>query len=174
MTEVLIVLVCFLAMEPVAAAAHRLVMHGWGWAWHRSHHRGRHDRWERNDRFPAVFACFTVAVMAWGAYSGRPGLVAAGAGVSAYGLAYLVVHDICVHGRLTGGRPLLPGRWLRWVASCHATHHRTGAAPYGFLLPLRPHAGGAGTRAVRPLRRPELGPVTTATDRYDSAPSRLH
>lgn len=129
MKELLIGVACFLAMEPVAAGAHRLVMHGWGWAWHRSHHVGRHNRWEQNDLFPALFATFTVAVMGWGASTGQPYLLAAGAGISGYGLAYLAVHDLCVHGRLTGGRPVVHGPWLRWLASCHAVHHRTGAAP---------------------------------------------
>lgn len=159
MTEIFVGLACCLAMEPLAAGAHRLVMHGGGWAWHRSHHRGRHDRWERNDRFPALFACLTVAVMGWGAGTGRPEVVAAGAGVSGYGLAYLAVHDVCVHGRLSRGRPLLRGRWLRWVAACHALHHRTGAAPYGFLLPVRARHGTptvllpGGRGHAAPLRR---------------------
>jgi beta-carotene 3-hydroxylase len=132
----LIAFVAFVLMEPVAAAAHRLVMHGRAWVWHRSHHIGRHDRVERNDRFPALFACFTAGAMSVGASAGFSELVAAGAGVSGYGLAYLVVHDVCVHGRLTHGRPLVTGRWLRWLAACHAVHHRTGAAPYGFLCPV--------------------------------------
>jgi beta-carotene 3-hydroxylase len=148
-TEVFVGLVCFVVMEPSAAAAHRLVMHGWGWVWHRSHHTGRHNRWEENDRFPAAFASLTVLAMAWGAGTGRPQLVAAGAGVSGYGLAYLVVHDVCIHGRLTGGRPVVRGRWLRWVASCHAVHHRTGAAPYGFLLPFRRPPGMMARPGVR-------------------------
>lgn len=131
---VLVAVAAAVAMEPVAALAHRAVMHRpRGWRWHRSHHarRGR-GGWEANDGFPLVFAAATVAVMAAGGTRTR----AAGAGVAAYGGAYLVVHDVCVHGRLTGGRPVLPGRWLRWVSDSHATHHRTGGAPYGFLLPV--------------------------------------
>ena len=138
MTEVVLAVTGFVIMEPVAAGAHRLVMHGKGWGWHRSHHVGRHDRIERNDCYPAIFACLTVVTMSSAAALGWRDLFAALTGVSCYGMAYLVVHDVCVHGRLSGGRPILKGRWLRWVASCHAVHHRTGGAPFGFLLPFAP------------------------------------
>jgi aspartate/methionine/tyrosine aminotransferase len=53
----LIVIVGFVAMEPLTAATHRWVMHGIGEWFHRSHHRpGRKPRWERNDWFPVAFA----------------------------------------------------------------------------------------------------------------------
>jgi beta-carotene 3-hydroxylase len=159
---VLIALVAALLMEPVAALAHRLVMHRRvGWRWHRSHHRSWRapDRvvvaagprpasrgwWEANDGFPLVFAAATIAVMASGGRAVRQ----AGAGVAAYGVAYALVHDVCIHGRLTGGQPVIRGRWLRWVARSHAVHHRTGAAPYGFLLPIVPARCRAATRALR-------------------------
>lgn len=123
--------------EPAAALSHRLVMHRRrGWRWHRSHHVPRYRRWEDNDRFPLVFAGLTIATMAYGRRHRHPHLVAAGAGVAVYGTMYALVHDVAIHGRLTAGRPVLPGRWLRWVAQRHAVHHRTGAAPYGFLLPI--------------------------------------
>ena len=132
----LVALVAFVLMEPFAAGAHRLVMHGPGWGWHRSHHVGRHNRVEDNDRFPVFFAGATVTAMAIGALTGPTWLLGAGAGVTAYGAAYLFVHDVCVHGRLTHGRPLVRGRWLRWVAASHAVHHRTNRGPYGFLCPV--------------------------------------
>jgi beta-carotene 3-hydroxylase len=64
-----------------------------------------------------------------------------GAGVTAYGVAYIVVHDLYIHERL--GR--LPGaglRYIRWVADAHGVHHRSGRGPYGFLLPRVPSASG--------------------------------
>jgi beta-carotene 3-hydroxylase len=125
--------------EPAAALSHRLVMHRRaGWRWHRSHHVRRRTRFEANDRFPLLFAGMTIAAMAFGQARGHRRLVAAGAGVTTYGLLYALVHDVGVHGRLTGGRPVLPGPWMRWVGRRHAVHHHTGAAPYGFLLPIAP------------------------------------
>jgi beta-carotene 3-hydroxylase len=146
MSAALAAVAAALMMEPVAALTHRAVMHRpVGWRWHRSHHRPRHRGFEANDLFPAVFAAVTIGVMAAGGTQVR----AAGAGIAAYGLAYALVHDVCVHGRLTGGRPLLPGRWLRWVATAHAVHHRTGRAPYGFLAPIVPRSERAATATLR-------------------------
>jgi beta-carotene 3-hydroxylase len=139
------------ASEPAAALAHRAVMHGSGWRWHRSHHRPRRSGWEDNDRFPVVFAALTMAAMAVGRATGRERLVAAGAGVTGYGLLYLLVHDVGVHGRLSGGGPILPGRWLRWLGRAHAVHHRTGGAPYGFLVPIVPPRHRAAVASLRPI-----------------------
>lgn len=156
MSGVVFAAVVFVLMEPAAALAHRRVMHGFGWGWHRSHHRAgakrrAANRLETNDLYPVVFAGVTVAGMAVAARTGATSVVAAGVGISAYGMVYAAVHDVCVHGRLTGGRPLLPGRWLHWVASAHALHHRTGRAPYGFLLPIVPARHRAATLALREL-----------------------
>jgi beta-carotene 3-hydroxylase len=139
------------ASEPAAALAHRAVMHGSGWRWHRSHHRARRGGWEDNDRFPLVFAALTMAAMVVGRSTGRERLVAAGAGVTGYGLLYLLVHDVGVHGRLSGGSPILPGRWLRRLGRAHAVHHRTGEAPYGFLVPIVPARHRAAVASLRPV-----------------------
>lgn len=143
----LIALAAALLMEPFAALAHRAVMHRpLGWGWHGSHHGPRRTAVEANDRFPLVFAAATVLAM-WVA---GPGPVRwAGAGVAAYGIAYAIVHDVCIHGRLTGGRPLLPGGWLRHVAAAHAVHHRWGEAPYGFLVPIVPARFRTATASFR-------------------------
>lgn len=151
MKNVTIAMTAFAAMEPVAAAAHRAVMHGFGWSWHRSHHRPPKGRLERNDLFPLCFAAGTTAVMAGASRAGRRAIVAAGVGVTAYGAAYAAVHDVCVHGRLSGGRPLIGGRYLRRVAGAHAVHHRFGEAPYGFLVPIVPARHRAATQTLRPV-----------------------
>jgi beta-carotene 3-hydroxylase len=144
----LIALVAAVAMESFAALSHRALMHRpVGWRWHRSHHAARGRTWEANDRFPLVFATVTVVVMALGSNDVRW----AGAGVAAYGLAYVIVHDVCIHGRLTRGRPLIAGRWLRWVARSHEVHHRTGRAPYGFLVPIVPSRFRVATDSLRPV-----------------------
>lgn len=129
-------LVAFALMEPIAALTHRGLMHRRGWRWHRSHHATRGRRLEANDLFPIVFAAVTIVVMAVGAAQDRSFLLWVGAGVSLYGTAYLLVHDVCIHGRL--GRAVVAGPYLRWVARAHAVHHRDGRAPYGFLVPVAP------------------------------------
>lgn len=147
----IVAVVAALAMESVAALAHRYLMHHpRGWAWHGSHHRPRKGRFEMNDLYPLVFAAVTITAMAVG--NARPGwrwLFDVGVGVTAYGVVYALVHDIGIHGRLSGGRPVLPGPWFRWVAAAHAVHHRTGKAPYGFLLPVAPRRFRAATASLR-------------------------
>lgn len=144
MTAIVLVVLAAVAMEPVAAISHRALMHGRAWRWHASHHassRGARlaaaDGVEANDLFPLWFALLTVTVMAVASVVGalRP-LLWIGAGVTLYGAAYLLVHDVCIHGRL--GRPFGAGRYLTWVKEAHRAHHRTGAAPYGFLVPVVP------------------------------------
>ncbi|HMP46582.1 MAG TPA: beta-carotene hydroxylase, partial [Sphingopyxis sp.] len=35
---ILLILATVVAMEGVAWASHKYIMHGFGWAWHRDHH----------------------------------------------------------------------------------------------------------------------------------------
>jgi len=137
-TPIVVAVLAALAMEPAVAAVHRLVMHRGGWAWHRSHHQRAGQVLEANDLFPVVFAALTIAVMAVGAaVEPLAPLLWIGSGVTAYGAAYLVVHDLYIHERL--GRLPGAGSWLvRRLADAHGVHHRHGRAPYGFLVPVVP------------------------------------
>jgi beta-carotene 3-hydroxylase len=128
----------FVAMEPFAYAAHRWVMHGPGIGWHESHHRARRGRLERNDLYPLTFGALTVAGMALGAARPRArSLLAVGAGVTAYGAAYALVHDGLVHRRVPGIHRLT----TRWpvagrLARAHLRHHAGRGEPFGMLAPL--------------------------------------
>ena len=137
MTPVLLVLGTMVVMEPVAAAVHRLFGHGPGWELHRDHHDPGPGPLERNDAIPVTFALLSMGAF-WIGLS-RPGwswLFWVATGVTLYGLSYALVHDVYIHRRL----PLLPRRitvlepWRR----AHLEHHRTGLAPFGVLVPLRP------------------------------------
>jgi beta-carotene 3-hydroxylase len=153
----------FVAMEPATYAAHRWVMHGAGWALHRSHHRRRdlqtwRDRFEANDAFPVMFAGATIAAMATGTrFRSARVLLPVGVGVTAYGAAYGFVHDVYIHGRFGRLRRVGP---LERLGAAHALHHRYGGEPYGMLCPVLPRAlreraagddarrsGGAGAEA---------------------------
>ena len=59
-----IVLVTVAGMELFAWAAHRWVMHGWGWGWHRSHHEPRGGWFEKNDLYAVVFAGVAIGLIA--------------------------------------------------------------------------------------------------------------
>src|SRR6202161_3684313 len=87
------------AMEGVASVVHRHVMHGWGWAWHRSHHDARRGAFEKNDLYAVVFAAisllfFSLLARLW------PPFWWVGLGMAVYGLLYAVLHDGMVHRRL--------------------------------------------------------------------------
>jgi len=147
--------VAFLSMEPVAALVHRRVMHGRGWNWHRSHHARTRATVEGNDAYPLLIGAGVFAVMLVGHLVDpwRP-LLWIGAGLTAYGLAYALVHDLLVHQRL-GALPLAGSRYVRWVAQAHAHHHDDNGAPYGFLVPVVPAsrraARATGAGIVRPI-----------------------
>ena len=125
----------FVAMEGFTYLAHRFVMHGVGWALHRSHHQPTGQRFEANDVFPCIGAGIAMAGFAVGFNVPVPNLVAVGAGVTAYGAAYMFVHDVYIHGRMARLPVLAPLERLR---RAHALHHRFGGEPYGMLLPVLP------------------------------------
>ena len=137
MTEVLVAVAALVLMEPVTALVHRFVMHGFGMGWHRSHHEPPRRVLEANDLFPVVFASATIVVLAIGvSVSGAPLLVPVGIGVTAYGAAYLLVHDVVIHRRLAF-LPV-PDALLRPWREAHNVHHLFAGAPYGFLAPFVP------------------------------------
>jgi beta-carotene 3-hydroxylase len=128
----------FVLMEPVAYAVHRWVMHGPGRTLHRSHHRPPAGRLEANDLFPVAFASLAgVALTVGFNVPGYAWLVPVGTGVTLYGLAYGLVHDGIVHGRLPAIRRL-SNPYLRALADAHRVHHLFGGEPYGMLAPLVP------------------------------------
>ena len=134
-----IVVAAFVLMEPVTAAVHRWIMHGLGARLHRSHHRiNRRPGWELNDWFPVVFAGLVLTGF-WLAFNGPQirVLVPVGVGVTLYGVAYALVHDVYIHGRL----PLFRNRRVAAfdrLAAAHRIHHLYGTAPYGMLVPVVP------------------------------------
>lgn len=145
MELVLVAAAAFVAMEPITAATHRWVMHGVGWALHRSHHRAAATRFEANDAFPVVFAAIVCLGFAAGYnVDGWSLLVPVGVGVTCYGVVYALVHDVYIHRRLRwfGGRRV-PA--LERLAAAHRVHHRTGRAPYGMLAPIVPRRSRTST-----------------------------
>ena len=142
MTAALLVLVSILGMEVVSYATHRWVMHGFAMAWHRSHHAPPRGRFERNDLFPLCFSVLGVALFALAL--SVPSLWWVGVGVTAYGAAYLYVHEVYIHRRLPP--PTRAGAYLEWLRRSHRAHHESGGEPYGMLLPL---VGGSTAPSAR-------------------------
>jgi beta-carotene 3-hydroxylase len=157
-TAVLTALVAFVLMEPFTYAAHRWVMHGFGERLHRSHHRAvPAPGWEANDGYPVIFAGVVMLALAVGFnVPGAGMLVPVCIGVTAYGLAYALVHDVYIHDRL----PLFRGRrfaLLDRLADAHRIHHLYNGEPYGMLLPVVPKE--LRDRAARTSRDPFTRPA---------------
>jgi beta-carotene 3-hydroxylase len=129
-----IVLSTVLAMEWIAWATHKYVMHGWGWSWHRSHHESPGHGPEKNDLYAAVFASIAITLIALGNGGVWP-LAWVGLGMTIYGFLYFVVHDGFVHQRWL--RYVPRSGYLKRLVQAHRLHHavrtRDGCISFGFL-----------------------------------------
>ncbi len=137
MKEASLALTAFILMELVASLAHRLIFHRFGYGIHESHHLPRAGIFEKNDFYPLISACITMAVIALGIWV-RPlqFLIPVGFGMTAYGVAYFFIHDLAVHQR-AGWLKMNPS-WFKWHYQAHMLHHRFSGAPYGFVFPVVP------------------------------------
>jgi beta-carotene 3-hydroxylase len=142
---VLIVIATVAAMEWVAWASHKYVMHGFGWAWHRDHHEPHDKLLERNDRFALVGAAMSISMFALGSpmILGESAWWPAtwiGLGILCYGIIYTLVHDGLVHQRWFR---YVPRRgYLKRLVQAHNLHHATvgkeGGVSFGFVLARNP------------------------------------
>jgi beta-carotene 3-hydroxylase len=130
----------FVAMELVTYAAHRWIMHGPLENLHNGHHRNAARATpkrglESNDVFPLAFSIIVMAGL-WVGFNvdGMSWLVAVCAGVTMYGVAYTLVHDGVIHGRIPGMSHIASPTAAR-LSAAHRTHHHTNAEPYGMLWP---------------------------------------
>lgn len=153
-----IVLATVAAMEGVAWASHKYVMHGFAWAWHRDHHEPHGKLLEKNDRFALVGAALSIAMFAlgsplvMGADAWWPGTWI-GLGVLIYGIIYTLVHDGLVHQRYFKWVP--KKGYAKRLVQAHRLHHATatkeGGVSFGFLLardPAKLKAELAGQRSA--------------------------
>lgn len=131
----LLVVATVAATEGVAHLAHRYLMHGPGWGWHRSHHAPRAGRFEKNDLYAVAFAAIAAALIAWGG-ARRDAPYWAGVGMTVYGVLYFIVHDWMTHQRWPWRRLPRSG-YLKRLVQAHRLHHaspgRDGAVSFGFL-----------------------------------------
>jgi len=163
---ILLFLMTVAAMEAVAYAAHRWVMHGPGWFLHKSHHRAREGRFEANDLYAVIFAAPSILLLYggvhldWGSWA-----IWVGAGIAAYGAIYFGFHDVIVHRRLAH-RYVPKSAYMKRIVQAHRLHHATetkdGSVSFGFIWAPRPEIlkaalarGKGGLRAPSPRARPE-------------------
>ena len=158
----LIVFATVLAMEWVAWASHKYIMHGFAWAWHRDHHEPHDNLLEKNDLFAIVGAVASISMFA----IGSPMVLGTGAwwpgtwiglGILFYGIIYTLVHDGLVHQRYF---QWVPKRgYAKRLVQAHKLHHATvgkeGGVSFGFVLARDP------ARLKAELRRQREAGVAT-------------
>ena len=140
-----IVFASVLAMEGIAWASHKYVMHGFGWGWHRDHHEPHAGLLDKNDRFGLVGAAISMTFFALGSpwvlgeRAWPPGTWI-GLGVLFYGVIYTLVHDGLVHQRWFRWVPR--GGYARRIVQAHKLHHATigkeGGVSFGFVFARDP------------------------------------
>lgn len=132
----LVFLLTLVGMELFAWFAHKYIMHGWGWGWHRSHHQPGARWFEKNDLYALVFAGVAIVLIALG-NAGRDPLQWVGAGMTAYGFLYFLAHDGLVHQRWPFHYIPRKG-YLKRLYQAHRIHHAVkgqhGCVSFGFLF----------------------------------------
>ena len=138
----------FFVMEWVAWAAHKYIMHGFGWGWHKSHHEEHDELFEKNDLYAVVFSILAISLFVIAAF-GHPVVGAIAVGITLYGLFYFIVHDGLVHQRWPF-RHIPHKGYAKRLVQAHRLHH----AGQGWLrllrFPLRPAGGQAIGRIALP------------------------
>jgi beta-carotene 3-hydroxylase len=163
LAKIAIMLAACAAMEGVAWASHKYIMHGWGWGWHRDHHE-RHDNFlERNDLYALVGAAMSISMFAigsplvLGASAWEPATWI-GMGILLYGVIYTLVHDGLVHQRWF--RYVPRGGYLKRLVQAHHLHHATqskeGGVSFGFVIARSPAALKRDLKAQREAGRAVL------------------
>jgi beta-carotene 3-hydroxylase len=142
---IFIVLATVLAMEGVAWASHKYIMHGWGWGWHRDHHEPHDNKLEKNDLYGIVGAVMSMSMFAigsplvLGANAWEPGTWV-GLGIMFYGVIYTLIHDGIVHQRYFKYVPR--NGYAKRLVQAHKLHHATvgkeGGVSFGFVFARDP------------------------------------
>lgn len=135
LTNAAIVLGTFIVMEVVAWAVHKYVLHGPLWNIHESHHKPRNHLFELNDVSFAFYGVIAALCFIYGSET-MDYRFWIGTGISLYGAAYFLVHDLFIHRRLKlFGKTKIT--YLRALDIAHKVHHKTkgrdGSQSFGML-----------------------------------------
>ncbi len=122
--NLLIVLAAFISMEFVAWFTHKYIMHGPLWMLHKDHHNKQSKGWfEHNDFFFLVFALPGMLALLIALQYQYNFLFWTGIGITIYGLAYFLVHDIFIHRRLRiFGQT--DNTYFKAIRKAHKIHHK--------------------------------------------------
>jgi beta-carotene 3-hydroxylase len=155
-----IMLITFVAMEAIAWAMHKYVLHGFMWFLHKSHHK-RHDHtFELNDLFFVYYGTLAMLFFIFGSdpIDYRFWI---GAGITLYGIAYFIIHDVFIHRRIR-----LFGKtsnvYLKALNMAHKKHHKiagkNGSESFGMLW-VSPKYFRSAVEIIRKQQEKERGSV---------------
>ena len=120
---IFLTLVTFFFMEGATWLIHKYVMHGFLWMLHKDHHQPGEGFFEKNDFFFLIFAIpgWLCIMLGWSRANWI--VTGIGAGITLYGLAYFLVHEIIIHQRFrlfTRSN----NRYIKTIRWAHKMHHR--------------------------------------------------
>jgi beta-carotene 3-hydroxylase len=121
----LITLITFLLMEGVTWLTHRFVMHGFLWRLHRDHHKKEGNSFfEKNDWFFIIFSIPSITLFILGTFISELNyLFYIGLGITFYGFAYFVVHEVIIHQRFKYFTRI-NNFYFRAIRKAHKVHHK--------------------------------------------------
>ena len=137
MLGIFIIIITFFAMELVAWATHKYLMHGLLWKLHKDHHVvDKNKKFQKNDFFFLIFAIPSMILIYIGYEYDNISLFF-GLGIALYGLGYFIVHEIIIHQRLRFFKKS-NNSYIRSIRMAHKVHHKTlgkyGASSFGMLI----------------------------------------
>jgi beta-carotene 3-hydroxylase len=122
--NIAITLGAFITMEGVAWFTHKFIMHGLLWRLHRDHHKKESSGFfEHNDFFFLIFALPGMTLLFFGMRAGYNFMFWIGLGITLYGMAYFLVHDIFIHQRFKLFRNS-DNRYFKAIRRAHKVHHK--------------------------------------------------
>ena len=131
-----IALATFVLMEGLTWCLHRFVMHGFLWSLHKDHHQKEPGLFEKNDAFFLIFAIPSWLFIMLGVIYHAYWSIAIGSGLTLYGIAYFIVHDVIIHQRVKWFSRSNNNyvRTIRWAHKMHHKHlDKHDGESFGFL-----------------------------------------
>lgn len=124
LVNLLIAIAAFISMEGVAWFTHKYIMHGILWRLHKDHHKKESSGFfEHNDFFFLIFAIPGMIALLFGVLNEYSFLFWIGLGITLYGIAYFLVHDIFIHQRFKIFRSS-DNVYFKAIRRAHKVHHK--------------------------------------------------
>lgn len=124
LVNISICIITFFFMELVAWATHKYLMHGFLWFLHKDHHQIDHTKTlQKNDWFFMIFAIPGSSLIILNSVDLSFGFFI-GLGITLYGFAYFIVHEIFIHQRIKIFKHT-NSNYLKGIRRAHKIHHKS-------------------------------------------------